>query len=390
MRVRRLIAVAAVLTVAASVLVVPSASARVTLHQGDGATMVYAPRDYAADPTAPSIACPDHIQGRYATIGTQTRELVVYLYDPSRGPYRVVGPAGFSRFAYDDGTLLHFLHSFTVTTSQPIGPDEGWGTLEVDHSAPFSETFDETYDENGETVVAVPGQQLLLAPQWDGIAHVLDVVDCRRPSAIPRAVTAPAGATTPITLAGTDPTGDPLTFAIVDPPDHGELGGTVPNVTYTPTPGYAGPDSFRFTVSDPLGPSLPATVSITVTPAPPTACAWGHRLEVSPLSLRFPSTPLAGATVGAAVGSPRVAIHLWPPFYEVPGARSVEFAVDGVPRSVESSAPYDLAGTEWFGLAKLFDTRPLAAGPHTVTATIRWRSARPPCVLTASFVVRHR
>ena len=81
-----------------------------------------------------------------------------------------------------------------------------------------------------------------------------------------------------IALSGTDPDGDPLTFAIDSPPTNGALGTvvstgtTTATVEYTPTANYTGPDSFTFTVDDGTVASAPATVSITVSNVndPPT------------------------------------------------------------------------------------------------------------------------
>jgi hypothetical protein len=68
-----------------------------------------------------------------------------------------------------------------------------------------------------------------------------------------------------ITLDGSDPDGDAITYAIATNPAHGTLSGTVPNLTYTPNSGFAGSDSFTFTVSDPYGAaSASATISLTV------------------------------------------------------------------------------------------------------------------------------
>ena len=53
-----------------------------------------------------------------------------------------------------------------------------------------------------------------------------------------------------ITLAGSDVENSALTYTIVTQPAHGTLSGTAPNVTYTPTTGYSGADSFTFRVSD--------------------------------------------------------------------------------------------------------------------------------------------
>ncbi len=72
-----------------------------------------------------------------------------------------------------------------------------------------------------------------------------------------------------LTLTGSDPESDPITFATVTQPTHGTLSGLNANtgaVSYTPTAGYSGADSFTFKVNDGLRDSTNATVSITVTP----------------------------------------------------------------------------------------------------------------------------
>ncbi|HEV8386538.1 MAG TPA: Ig-like domain-containing protein [Nitrososphaera sp.] len=57
---------------------------------------------------------------------------------------------------------------------------------------------------------------------------------------------------------------DSLSYSIVSDPDHGNLTGTPPNLTYRPYTDYTGPDSFRFRVTDSIGVSNIATVSILV------------------------------------------------------------------------------------------------------------------------------
>ena len=76
-----------------------------------------------------------------------------------------------------------------------------------------------------------------------------------------------------VTLSATDPDGDPLTYAVAASPTRGTLGGTCPMLVYTPEPGFSGLDSFTFTASDGDLTSVPATVTITVSPAnaPPFA-----------------------------------------------------------------------------------------------------------------------
>jgi len=66
-----------------------------------------------------------------------------------------------------------------------------------------------------------------------------------------------------ITLFANDPDLDPLTFTLTQPA-HGTLTGTGTNLTYTPTSGYSGPDSFTYKLSDGLLSSATATISITV------------------------------------------------------------------------------------------------------------------------------
>jgi Bacterial Ig domain len=73
-----------------------------------------------------------------------------------------------------------------------------------------------------------------------------------------------------ITLGAADPDGDVLTYAVLSGPSHGTLGpgGNADQRLYTPTPGYHGPDSFTFRVTDAAGVQRTATVSITVNDTP--------------------------------------------------------------------------------------------------------------------------
>ena len=95
------------------------------------------------------------------------------------------------------------------------------------------------------------------------------------PNAAPSAQGVSAATTegTPVdlTLVGSDPDGDPITFA-VGPVSSGTVSGAGPTVTYTPDPNFVGTATFTYTVSDGALTSAPATGIVTVggSPGPTT------------------------------------------------------------------------------------------------------------------------
>jgi PKD repeat protein/uncharacterized protein YdeI (BOF family) len=82
---------------------------------------------------------------------------------------------------------------------------------------------------------------------------------------------------TAITLSASDPNTTPvqtpLSYAVTTGTSHGALTGTAPNLTYTPTNGFNGSDSFQFTVTNKANLTSTATVSLTIAPGSPTANA---------------------------------------------------------------------------------------------------------------------
>jgi len=69
-----------------------------------------------------------------------------------------------------------------------------------------------------------------------------------------------------ITLMGTNGGGGPVNYLVLIQPTNGLLAGTAPNLVYTPSPNYAGPDSFTFQVSNGQTNSSVAVVSLVVLP----------------------------------------------------------------------------------------------------------------------------
>jgi hypothetical protein len=88
------------------------------------------------------------------------------------------------------------------------------------------------------------------------------------PTSNSQSVTTNQGTAKPITLTGSDPESEPLTYIITASPAHGTLSGTAPNLTYTPNAGYFGPDSFQFKTNDGHQDGNIGTVSINVIGAP--------------------------------------------------------------------------------------------------------------------------
>ncbi len=109
----------------------------------------------------------------------------------------------------------------------------------------------------------------------------------QRPVATNQSVTTAQNTVKVITLTGSDPDANPLTYMLVSSPTHGTLSGVVPNVTYQPATNYPGgningPDSFTFAVKDTLSlTSGVATVSLTVTPPGPVVGNGGGATNLS-------------------------------------------------------------------------------------------------------------
>jgi hypothetical protein len=128
---------------------------------------------------------------------------------------------------------------------------------------------------NGANVLAVEVHQSAITSSDVSFDLGLRAAANQAPTANDSAVTAPQNTATPIMLSGSDPDGDPLLFTVVTGPAHGGLNGVAPNLSYTPTPGFQGQDSFTFSVSDGVFDSAPATVTIDVVvpPDPPDVIA---------------------------------------------------------------------------------------------------------------------
>lgn len=126
------------------------------------------------------------------------------------------------------------------------------------------------------------------------------------PVAGDQTVAATEDAITDITLTGSDPDGDPLSFNIDGGPSHGVLNlvGPGPHWTYQPFSNYHGPDSFTFFVRDGQVASGDATVTIDVASVndPPTVSALTRFLnEDTPATIALQGSDIDGDPLTFAV-----------------------------------------------------------------------------------------
>ncbi|MBD9544758.1 cadherin-like beta sandwich domain-containing protein [Ensifer sp. ENS04] len=117
------------------------------------------------------------------------------------------------------------------------------------------------------------------------------------PVANPTAVTVAAnssGTSVPLTFSG----GSPTSLGIASAPAHGTASISGTTISYSPFGGYSGPDSFSFTATNAAGTSVPATVSVTVSPPTIEFSPWTGALPSGRVGIEYNRT--VTATSGTA------------------------------------------------------------------------------------------
>lgn len=209
---------------------------------------------------------------------------------------------------------------------------------------------------------AFPNQSIEDPNYW---ADVVVTLTGSAPTATPASVTVAEDASVPVTLSGSDPDGQALTYRVTTGPAHGTLTGTAPNLTYTPARDYAGSDAFSFVANDGTSDSAPAVVNLTVTAvndAPVASADTYSAVAGTTLSIAAPGvlandTDVDGGTLNAVVAS-------------APAHGSLTLAANGAVTYVPASG---WTGTDTFTYTA--GDGSLRSAPATVSITT---SAAPP------------
>lgn len=218
--------------------------------------------------------------------GTGALSVTVHHYELVAATPQTVGiPFAVNVIAKDAvGSTITLDNSTIVTMSSSTG------TVQFDGNG------DGTYGDNTKTLSGgtftiwakddIGGTVTLTASDPNNKSGSLQVTINRPPVANAQSVTTDEDASVAITLAGTDPDGNPLSYRVEALPLNGSLTGSAPALTYIPNLNYSGGDFFTFSVNDGIAGSSPATVSISV-----------NAVNDAPVSVSDAATTDAGSDV---------------------------------------------------------------------------------------------
>ena len=145
------------------------------------------------------------------------------------------------------------------------------------------------------------------AGNWGAVSAIflsVEFTDNEPPVADDKVVSTTEDAPVLVILTGSDPDDDPLTFSVVNGPVNGTLNGTVPDLTYTPSINYNGPDSFTYKANDGIADSDLATVSITIAPVNDAPLAEDQTVSTevnSPVAITLVGSDVEGASLAYSV-----------------------------------------------------------------------------------------
>ena len=189
------------------------------------------------------------------------------------------GGTGYHRYSFQQTAGVNAGFGASAVSMGFPGWKNSWGTSSGRGTDVLAHLGEVRYDLAQPSGIAIWDLQLTgsdwrTSAVWEQIAALRGPLGNRAPTATPQTLTTVVDTARAVTLAGTDPDADALTFAVATPPSHGSLSGTAPNLTYTPAAGWAGSDSFTFTASDGALTSSPATVTVSTVAAGTLPTGW--------------------------------------------------------------------------------------------------------------------
>jgi DNA-binding beta-propeller fold protein YncE len=218
----------------------------------------------AADPDPWAIAV-DPNTGVLYVADQETNEVLEYS---ATGSYLGVFATGFGSHAFTglQGIAVDPVAKVVYVADYDNSGENGViDTFSETTGAPLQQLALAGYQPAGISVDPV-SHELYVPVNSDESDTVLDYSYTPAPTCTPQPSDAAAvGQGTALALACTDAAGAPVSYAIASGPAHGTLSALDPSsgsVTYTPAPGYHGPDSFTFDGSSIDGTSQPVTVSL--------------------------------------------------------------------------------------------------------------------------------
>ena len=208
----------------------------------------------------------------------------------------------------------------------------------------------------------------------------------RPPVATDQTIQVPHDTPTAVTLGGTDPDDDPIDTDQTSLPDHGELLGVAPDLTYVPEAGFSGVDSFDFIASDgdlwDIG-----TITLVVAPAvatvPEAPTIAGVDVAQGYAKVRW-TPPLVdgGSAITSYLITSTVDGQPGPSLLVGPDGRDAEFTTldDGATHTF-SVAATNAVGTGPAATSAEVTPQwwlPWSSGPVAVTEVVTWMTGTPP------------
>jgi hypothetical protein len=148
---------------------------------------------------------------------------------------------------------------------------EGWKTIPIFDPIPSERHFAYMAYNSTDNYILLFGGGIGNSDNWPTLEDTWKYVPDQNKTPVAQDIEIETVQDTPvqILLKATDLDDDPLTFEIIDKPEHGTLDeSNLPDVIYTPKPGFIGTDYFTFKANDGVGDSNIATVTINVISPP--------------------------------------------------------------------------------------------------------------------------